>query len=61
MCRVTISVFEFMQMFPNEEEAIKWFQEKRWGGSPVCPKCGTKNITPLKNKEAFLSIPPMQD
>ena len=39
MCKVTISVFEFMQMFPDEQTAREWFEEKRWQGSPVCVHC----------------------
>ena len=29
MFKDTVSVFQFMKMFPNEEKAIKWFEQKR--------------------------------
>ena len=33
-----------MQMFPDNETSEVWFAEQRWGGEPVCPHCGCKNV-----------------
>src|ERR1700689_3857545 len=37
--KITISHYEFLQRFPNEEAARKYLELKRWNGSPVCPHC----------------------
>ena len=42
MCKVTISVFEFMQMFPDEQKAREWFEKKRWNGNAICPYCSAE-------------------
>lgn len=36
----TISVVELLAMFSTEGKARKWLESARWGGKPVCPKCG---------------------
>lgn len=41
--RKGMSLFEIMDMFPNEEVAEEWFEEVRWGierKPDHCPKCG---------------------
>nr|VFK52557.1 MAG: Transposase [Candidatus Kentron sp. TC] len=48
MCKVTISVFEFFQMFPDKESARIYFEDQRWNGSPVCPHCNASKITARK-------------
>lgn len=32
------------KQFPDEETAIRYFAEKRWGDSPCCPKCKSHNV-----------------
>lgn len=51
----TISVFEFMEMFPNEEAATKYFVDKRWGSEITCPSCDHSGITTLtsENKKGY--------
>jgi len=39
MCNKTISVFEFMKIFPTDASAREWFEDKRWSGEPTCPHC----------------------
>ena len=34
----TISVYEFMKKFPNEESTRLYLEEKGWKGNPVCPE-----------------------
>jgi len=38
--RLTISIFELFEKFPNEESAKKYLEEKRWSDKVVCPFCG---------------------
>jgi len=40
MCKVTISTYELMKKFPDDDSARLYLEEKRWNGKPVCPKCG---------------------
>ena len=45
----TISLFELMEQYPTEEDAIKYLEQFRWGDEPVCTKCGCiGKITPQK-------------
>ncbi len=40
MCKVTISTYELMKKFPDEESARLYLELRRWNGTPTCPKCG---------------------
>nr|VFJ78736.1 MAG: Transposase [Candidatus Kentron sp. FW] len=40
MCKVTISAFELIKKFPNQEAARTYLEERRWNGTPTCPYCG---------------------
>ena len=31
-------------MFPDDPSAEAWFAMKRWGDTPVCPHCASKNV-----------------
>ena len=53
MCKDTISVFKFMEMFPSEQKAIEWFEEKRWGRKVECPSCTHTDITTLKRANFY--------
>jgi len=39
MCKVTISAFQLLEKFPNEESARLHIERIRWNGKPVCPRC----------------------
>src|ERR1700733_3421200 len=39
--KVTISTYELLQRFPDENAARKYLEAKRWGGTPACPHCGS--------------------
>ena len=39
-----ISLREFYRKIPNEEAAVAFVEERRWGGSPVCPHCDNDNV-----------------
>ena len=46
----TLSLFELIKQYPTEEDAIKYFEQNRWGNEPVCQKCGCMGrITKQKN------------
>lgn len=50
MCKATISTYEFFQMFPDQESAILYLEERRWSNGVACPHCKEdKNITHRKN------------
>lgn len=53
MCDVTISTFEFMEMFGNEDNAREFFEEQRWGDNTICPHCGNNSIMSLKKKGLY--------
>ena len=44
----TISTFEFFEMFPNEDAAIEYLEEVRWGEGMYCPHCDSERVTRLK-------------
>ena len=35
----TISTFELLEMFPTEDSARQYFENKLWGTHPKCPSC----------------------
>lgn len=41
MCKDTISTFELMQMFPNNEAARLYIEKKRWKDNVKFPLCGS--------------------
>jgi len=50
MCKVTISAFEFIRKFPDQEAARIYLEERRWNDTPICPTCGSTKITARKGK-----------
>ena len=49
MSKSTISAFELFQLFPDQEAARLYLEERRWGGHVSCPYCGIyDNITARK-------------
>ena len=49
MSRSTISVFELSRLFPDEEAARAYMENRRWPNGVVCPACEeAKRITPRK-------------
>ncbi len=46
----TLGFVEVVQKYPTDEDAIKYFEQLRWGDEPYCTKCGcTGRITKQKN------------
>ena len=47
-----IGLFEFSQMFPDEEAAEKFFENERWGESGrYCPRCGSFRTVERKKRK----------
>ncbi len=43
----TLSLFQLMEAYPTEQDAIKYLEQVRWGDEPICTKCGcTGRIKP---------------
>ena len=42
--REGISIVKLMKMLPDDQTAEAWFAEKRWGGEPHCPHCGSLKV-----------------
>jgi transposase-like protein len=45
----TLSFYEFLQRFPNEEAARKFFEDKRWADGVSCPHCGSTAVSECRN------------
>lgn len=49
--REKISLYRFLQMFPDEESAEKFFENERWGETGrYCPHCGSTRTAEVKNR-----------
>lgn len=44
--REGIGIVELLDMFPDEETAVKWFEAIRWPDGRYCPHCGSENTKP---------------
>lgn len=45
----TLSLFQLTELFPTIDQAIRYFEQVRWQGTPICSKCQkTDKITPQK-------------
>ena len=42
--RKGLSVIELMEMFPNDETSLNWFEQVFWPNGPECPHCGSANV-----------------
>ena len=51
----TLSIMEVLSLFATESDAVKWFEEVRWNGTPTCTHCGnTDNLSrPKTRPDAF--------
>ena len=47
--RKGISIFELTEMFPDEESAVKWFENVRWPDGRHCGHCGSVETKPAPN------------
>jgi len=50
MSRSTISTYQVFKMFPDQEAARTYLEQRRWSNGVICPCCQeAKRITPRKN------------
>ena len=48
--REKVSLYKFLQMFPDEKAAEKFFEDVRWGETGRhCPHCGSKRTSEVSN------------
>lgn len=47
---LTISAFEFFQIFPDAESARLHLEQRRWNGHVVCPYCGSERVSARTGK-----------
>ena len=45
------SLYEFMQVFPDEAAAKAFFEQRRWRGRPVCPHCKGAAVAAVKSQK----------
>ena len=49
--RGEMSIYEFMSKIGMDEEAaVEFVERKRWGDTPLCPRCGTRDISYVPNE-----------
>ena len=46
----TLSIFSFMEKFPDEASAVTFFEKQIWGEAPICPYCDSKNTAKRVNR-----------
>ena len=46
-----MSVAQFDAAFPDELACVRFLVERRWPRGVRCPRCGGKNVYPLRNME----------
>ena len=51
MCKVTISLFQLAQRFPDAEAARLHIERIRWNGKPVCPRCKSDEKQYAQNRK----------
>ena len=47
----TLSVYEFLRACPNDEEASKYLEKRRWANGRFCPHCGSVRTVVVKSKK----------
>ena len=50
----TLSIYSFMNLFPDEASALSYIEKTLWGDLPICPRCkGTNTIKRPSRKGHF--------
>ena len=39
------SLYQLLEMFPDEEAAVEFFENRRWPREPLCPHCGSESTS----------------
>lgn len=40
-----MNISQLLEQFPTEPDAIRYFEQIRWGQQPQCPYCGSKRVS----------------
>jgi len=48
----TIGLFELMERYPTEQDAIAYLEQVRWGDTPACARCGSADKVTAQKKTA---------
>ena len=51
-----VSPMDFGMRFSSEEAAREYLEQLRWGGNPICPKCGSPAKTWLRPRPKHLKL-----
>ena len=43
-----LSIPDFYARFPSEDSAREYIAQQRWGGDPICPRCGGVKVWKIK-------------
>ncbi|MEM1403118.1 MAG: IS1595 family transposase [Pseudomonadota bacterium] len=46
----TLSIYSFMERFPDEQSAREFIENQMWGETPICPHCGSIKNYPRKKR-----------
>jgi len=46
-----LSIFEFMQKFPDDKSAREYLENRRWKNGRTCPHCGSVRTSAKKNEK----------
>ena len=52
-----LSILELLRIFPDDQKAQEWFEEKRWPDYVYCPLCDSTNVTGSTHPLYALSVP----
>ena len=53
MSKSTISAYEFLKLFPDENSARRRIESIRWPDGPVCPECGSALAIGLQTRKGI--------
>jgi len=45
-----MNIIQIYRKFPTPDSCLAHIEKVRWSGKPICPYCGSKKITPMKNQ-----------
>ena len=48
---ITISAFQFFEMFPDKEQARIYLEQQRWNGNVVCPRCKSSDKITTRSRK----------
>jgi transposase-like protein len=48
-----MNIVEVFAKFPTQEDCIKYLEQVRWHGNPICPYCNAPKPTPIKDENRY--------